>query len=182
MELRLDNNSIEGVIPSEVGNTPNLGKCILWLLFAWSTRWHWCIGRLPLCFHDVVSFYLRQNSLSGTIPTELGHLAALGKCLLPSRSMHVAAVYLMFHIVWLSNIRSSLVGWKQLDGHDFYGAWPLSRTRWVTLPLVYYMTSRSCTPTKIKGCQPYVEVLAVSNNALSGTFPTLSNLGKSCHL
>ena len=31
--LRLDNNTLEGTIPSEIGSISSLGKCILSLLF-----------------------------------------------------------------------------------------------------------------------------------------------------
>lgn len=125
--LRLENNTFKGAIPSEIGDMFNIGMYTLQFLPSLDRRLPLML--IPLLFPLVIVYlYLNKNSLSGTIPTELGRLTALGKCLFPCRSMHFS---LTTHICWSFVKRSSLVWTKQPDGHDPFRAWTLSSARYV---------------------------------------------------
>lgn len=77
--LRLDKNALEGAIPSEIGSMSSLGIVLLLalqscrLLHVHSTdSSHRVLSTIP------VQLYLDENTLSGTIPTEIGRLERLG--------------------------------------------------------------------------------------------------------
>jgi hypothetical protein len=80
--LYLDNNSLTGTIPSEVGLMLNLGESsVVWLLVVMivlSCVFH-CTLMLACHIHSTASLSLNYNSLTGTIPSQVGLLTTLSE-------------------------------------------------------------------------------------------------------
>ena len=81
VDLKLHENSLAGTIPPQLGRLTSLSKCR-------SNSSHSCSCPSPLSspspptlsrWFDRESF-VKENNLSGTIPSELGCLTSLGKC------------------------------------------------------------------------------------------------------
>jgi hypothetical protein len=80
-ELSLYNNSLIGTIPSEVGLMSNLCESsVVWLL----------VGMIMLCvfhctlmlachIHSTADLYLNDNTLMGTIPSQIAFMSNLGE-------------------------------------------------------------------------------------------------------
>lgn len=75
--LDLAHNSFSGTLPEEVGRMENLGTIISFLSCCF--LFFFVSSMPPLC--SSVSCNLVDNELRGTIPTDFGELAELGKSL-----------------------------------------------------------------------------------------------------
>ncbi len=79
-------NSLDGTIPSELGQLTSLRKLLLVLVNAECSCWKLCfVSYLPcdlalLSSGITVDLKLHENSLVGTIPPQLGRLTSLRKC------------------------------------------------------------------------------------------------------
>jgi hypothetical protein len=82
-ELSLSRNSLTGTIPSEVSLLSNLGESsIVWLLVVMivlSCVFFIVLSCLLVIFHSTALLYLWGNSLTGTIPSQLGLLSNLSE-------------------------------------------------------------------------------------------------------
>jgi high-affinity nickel permease len=79
-DLWLNDNSLTGTIPSEVGLMSNLGESsVVWLLVVMivlSCVFH-CTLMLACHIHSTDTLALSGNSLTGTIPSEVGLMSNL---------------------------------------------------------------------------------------------------------
>jgi hypothetical protein len=81
--LVLDSNSLTGTIPSEVGLLSKLSESsVVWLLVVMivlSCVFFIVLSCLLVIFHSTDALYLSRNSLTGTIPSEVGLMSNLGE-------------------------------------------------------------------------------------------------------
>jgi hypothetical protein len=79
--LHLSLNSLTGTIPSQVGLMSNLGESsVVWLLVVMivlSCVFHCTLSCLLVIFHSTAILTLFGNSLTGTIPSEVGLMSNL---------------------------------------------------------------------------------------------------------
>jgi hypothetical protein len=153
--------------------------------------------QLPCVSQDETALSLRNNSLTGTIPSEVGLLSKLNVLSLSSNSLTgtiPTEIALMSNLSWLSLFNNSLTGtipsqtalmsnlsWLHLYSNSLMGTIPSE------VGLLSNLTSLVLLGNSLTGMIPSeagllsnLNVLSLSSNSLTGTIPTeialMSNL------
>ena len=77
--LRLNNNQIAGGLPAEIGNMAALGKHRVLFVICTFASWHSFLCLLIKFVLSKASLNIRDNAISGGLPTTIGNLVNLGK-------------------------------------------------------------------------------------------------------